>query len=75
MYLQEGSGDAENESECTIQSDHNRECAETEWQNQGVYPLKIFNQTNILTVSLRIILGHNMNNKNVSLCSELFMKD
>jgi hypothetical protein len=35
-YLQDSLSDAESESDCTTESDHNTECAEAEWQNQEV---------------------------------------
>lgn len=58
-WIQEGLSDIGSKRECTIESDNNRECAEAEWQNQ-VYPLQIFTESNILFLSVCILLEHNM---------------
>jgi hypothetical protein len=51
------------------------ECVAAKQQNQKVYPLQVFTETNILTASSCIVLEHITNYQNLPLCHGFLMNE
>jgi hypothetical protein len=69
-HLQEGLSDVESENDLQLKVTTSGNVLRQSDKIKKFYPLQIFTQTNILIVSSCIILKHNMNYQNVSLCSD-----